>query len=49
VVVGDVGAVDGLAALAGGLLTFEVRSRMYSPSMPDRAASTVNTTPDGVV
>jgi hypothetical protein len=40
-------AVDGLAALAGGLVAFQVRSRVYLRSIPDRAVSTVNTTPEG--
>jgi len=46
-VVGDGGAPDGLAAGAGGLVAFQVRSRMYSRSIPDSAARTVNTTPAG--
>ncbi len=46
-VVGDGGAADGLAAGAGRLMALQGAVRMYSRSIPDSAARTVNTTPDG--
>lgn len=48
VVVSDAGAADVLAPrVRADSWPSRVRSRMYSRSIPDRAASTVNTIPDG--
>jgi len=47
VIVGDGGDADGLAAAAGGFVAFQGPVAEYSRSIPDRAASTVKTIPDG--
>lgn len=48
VIVGYAGAADALAAGTGGLVAFHRgRSRVYPCSIPDSAASTVITAPDG--
>lgn len=46
-VVGDVGAADSLAAGAGGFVAFQGPVADVLASILDRAASTVNTIPDG--